>query len=441
MIELGIIIHLVDSGSGDSILIPHFISCFAPLLIQPVFSQEEAMLTTELAESFIKRFIQYIPYQINIINEKGIIIASSDKSRVGAFHEVAYKILKTDNIMILTEHDANNYIGVQYGVNSAVLHHGEKIGVIGLNGNPYEVRDMISLLRIALEQMLEYELGKNNDNYRGNLRTQFIHMLLYEDTAHTRSELSFLSTQLGYRIDMKRIPILITCHMDTQHDFTNTLVACCSRVSDQDIVIKLTIGQVLVFKSFPDMSDEALFEDYRKTIQDFLKPVLEEVSNHADPEHALACSCLIGTFQNRLSYYRSSFNHCLWLQNQLEDTTRLLGFCEKISERNHTQIYYFYDNIGSYVKNITPLPEFHRIYNAVAENIDEEYTHRIIETLDTLQRHNYNMNAASQELGIHKNTLIFRFNKIKANFNINPVQSVADREFIEYLVYYLKTPK
>ena len=157
------------------------------------------MLTAELAELFIKRYIQYIPYQINIMNEKGIVIASSDKSRIGSFHEVAYKILKTDNVMILTEHDVSNYIGVQYGVNSAILYHGEKVGVIGLTGNPYEVRDMISVLRIAMEQMLEYELGKNNDNYRGNLRTQFIHMLLYEDTAHTRSELSFLSTQLGYR--------------------------------------------------------------------------------------------------------------------------------------------------------------------------------------------------------------------------------------------------
>lgn len=399
------------------------------------------MLTAELAELFIKRYIQYIPYQINIMNEKGIVIASSDKSRIGAFHEVAYKILKTDNVMILTEHDVSNYIGVQYGVNSAILYHGEKVGVIGLTGNPYEVRDMISVLRIAMEQMLEYELGKNNDNYRGNLRTQFIHMLLYEDTAHTRSELSFLSTQLGYRTDVKRIPILITCSMDTQHDFTNELVQRCSGVSDQDIVIKLTIGQVLVFKSFPEMSDEALFNQYRKTIAGFLAPVLEAAYSRSGNTEDYLCSCFIGTFQNRLSYYRSSFNHCLWLQNQLDDTTKLLGVSDELFENSHASVYYFYDNIGRYVKNITPLPEFHRIYNAVAEKIDEEQTNRMIETLDTLQRHNYNMNSASQELGIHKNTLIFRFNKIKANFNINPVQNVADREFIEYLVYYLKTPK
>lgn len=399
------------------------------------------MLTTELAELFLKRFIQYIPYQINIMNEKGMVIASSDKSRVGSFHEIAYKILKTDNLMILTEPDSGSYIGTRYGVNSAVLYHGEKVGVVGLNGNPYEVRDMISLVRVSLEQMLEYELAKSSDNYRGNLRTQFIHMLLYEDTAHTRSELSFLSTQLGYQLDIKRIPLLITCPMNPQEDFTNHLVQYCSSVSPQDIVIKLTIGQVLIFKSFPDLGDDTLFEDYRSAISDYLRPIWKEISSHPSLTQQPASSyCLIGTFQNRLSYYRSSFNHCLWLQNQLADNIHLLKDGES-GTPEYVSIYYFYDNIGSYVKNITPLPEFHRIYNAMAENIDEEQTHRIIETLDTLQRHNYNMNAASQELGIHKNTLIFRFNKIKKTFHINPVQNVSDREFIEYLVYYLKTPK
>lgn len=398
------------------------------------------MLTTELAELFIKRFVQYVPHQINIANEKGIIIASTDKSRVGAFHEASYKILKTDNLMTLTEHTNNNYLGLQYGVNAAVLYNGEKVGVIGLAGNPYEVRDMISLLRIALEQLLEYELGKSNDNYRGNLRTQFIHMLLYEDTAQTRSELAFLSTQLGYQPNVKRIPILITCPMNTKQDFTNDLVQQCSSVSDQDIVIKLTIGQVLVFKSFPNSADEAIFDQHRLEITNYLTPILREINLRNYSEENVSCSCFIGSLQKHLTYYRSSYSHCLWLQNQL-DSDKLLADANANFENLNANVYYFYDNIGGYIKNITPLLEFHRIYNTIAANIDDEQTYRIIETMDTLQRHNYNMNSASQELGIHKNTLIFRFNKIKSYFNINPVQNISDREFIEYLVYYLKTPK
>ena len=37
------------------------------------------MLTSELADVFLKRYMQYIPYQIHIMNDKGIIIAGSEK--------------------------------------------------------------------------------------------------------------------------------------------------------------------------------------------------------------------------------------------------------------------------------------------------------------------------------------------------------------------------
>ncbi|MBQ4045140.1 MAG: hypothetical protein II627_01720, partial [Lachnospiraceae bacterium] len=123
------------------------------------------MLTSELADVFLKRYMQYIPYQINIMNDKGIIIAGSEKSKIGIFSELAYKILKTDNLMILTDNDTDGYLGTRYGVYSAVLYKGEKAGVVGLTGNPYEVRDMISLIRVALEQTLEYELARKDVDY------------------------------------------------------------------------------------------------------------------------------------------------------------------------------------------------------------------------------------------------------------------------------------
>ena len=43
------------------------------------------MLTSELAGVFLKRYMQYIPYQIHIMNDKGIIIAGSEKSKIGIF--------------------------------------------------------------------------------------------------------------------------------------------------------------------------------------------------------------------------------------------------------------------------------------------------------------------------------------------------------------------
>lgn len=410
------------------------------------------MLTVEIAEAFLKRYAQTITHQINIVNAKGFIIASTKESCIGSFDETAYKILKTDDLMVLTDNN-NRSFADRYGVDTAVLSRGEKVGVIALIGKPQEVRDMISLVRVAFEQMLEYEQSKNNGNYRGNLRTQFNHMLLYENSANTASELSVLSTQMGFATDVMRIPILVTCSMNVKQDFTPQLLKAC-KTSDQDIVIKLTLGQILIFKSFPHMTGEILFQEYRPAITRFLEPVIHLVNeyNRKNEEQAIVSNisipaphrlyCLVGSFQNVLTNYRHSFNQCLWLQDYLDHPHRNLLSADLSSGiPMDSSTFYFYDNLGTYIKCITPLTEFNRIFNAITQDLDDDQIRRIISTLSILHRHNYNMNTASQELGVHKNTLIFRYNKIKKQFHINPAQVVADREFVENLIYYLDSPR
>ena len=47
------------------------------------------MLDKILAERFIDKISEFTEYNVNIMNEKGIIIASKDKDRIGGFHEIA----------------------------------------------------------------------------------------------------------------------------------------------------------------------------------------------------------------------------------------------------------------------------------------------------------------------------------------------------------------
>ena len=86
---------------------------------------------------------------------------------------------------------------------------------------------------------------------------------------------------------------------------------------------------------------------------------------------------------------------------------------------------------------LVPFMEITRIFDVYNEYLSDEMRNSIIETIGNLEKNNYNLNTTSKELFIHKNTLIFRFNKIKSLFDINPVQEPADRNFISYLTYFL----
>ena len=52
------------------------------------------MIDRLFAERLIDKISQFTEYNINIMGDDGIIIASRMKERVGTFHEVAFQLLK-----------------------------------------------------------------------------------------------------------------------------------------------------------------------------------------------------------------------------------------------------------------------------------------------------------------------------------------------------------
>ena len=54
--------------------------------------EEQTMLENSLAEKLIEQVTKYTSYNVNIMNEQGVIIASRNPERIGKFHEVAWQI-------------------------------------------------------------------------------------------------------------------------------------------------------------------------------------------------------------------------------------------------------------------------------------------------------------------------------------------------------------
>ena len=91
------------------------------------------MIEPELARRFIEQVTQYTEYNINIMNEAGVIIASRDPKRVGTYHEVADRIIHGTQDMIVIR-DERMFPGVLPGINMAIMHDGHKEGVVGVTG-------------------------------------------------------------------------------------------------------------------------------------------------------------------------------------------------------------------------------------------------------------------------------------------------------------------
>ena len=138
------------------------------------------MIDALLAKKFIERITQYTEYNVNIMDEKGIIIASKNTSRIGTFHEVALQIIQGDKDTIIVDNE-NTQFGVKKGVNMAIYYKKRKEGVIGITGNPDEVMPIALVIKMSVEVMLEHELFKYEKMQRRNLKEQLLNIILYND--------------------------------------------------------------------------------------------------------------------------------------------------------------------------------------------------------------------------------------------------------------------
>ena len=164
------------------------------------------MIEPELAKKFIERLTQYTEYNINIMNESGVIIASRDPARVGTYHEVADRIIRGEQDMIVIR-DEKEFPGVLPGINMAITHQGRKEGVIGVTGDPDRIHEVALITRLAMETMLRYEKQQEEIRLRRNRKEHFLNILTQKEFADS-SELRGIARQLGLDESLVRVPVV-----------------------------------------------------------------------------------------------------------------------------------------------------------------------------------------------------------------------------------------
>lgn len=375
------------------------------------------MLPKYLAENFISRVSSHTLCNINIMDDKGIVIASKEASRIGNFHEIAYRMVKY-SIPEFPIGAQDLFTGVRPGINLTVMHDGHPIGVIELNGEAEALRDTALLLRSFLEETLKYETLRSRIEMKKSKFSSFFHLLCApaEDPNH---HLEYFAAQLGYQ-ELLRIPILIQTDENELPENFRELLSDSPDYSGQDIIYAPDPFQLMIFKSYRG-SFENFSHEYRAYTEAFLSVLTAEMENLG-----IAYKIYVGSFQNRWQYYSSGYRHCLWMKEQLPTAGKIL---------------YFYDFVGTYLDSLLPFWELDGMFNVFSSETDENFRENFISIIATLDKNNYNLTDTSRELYIHKNTLVFRFGKIKDFLNMSPFQNPRDKELCKYLTCYFSQLK
>lgn len=373
------------------------------------------MIDALLAKRFIERLTQYTEYNINIMDERGIIIASKNTSRIGTFHEVALRIIQGEKDTIIVD-DENTAFGVKKGVNMAIYYKKRKEGVIGITGDPQEVMQIALIIKMSVEVMLEHEFLKFEKMQRRNLKEQLLNSLLYNEDIQ-EADWTRYTQPLQLKEDMLRMPILISINggMEIREDVLNVFRNG-RKHSNQDLSCLTSDGDILLYKAL-DGKIQEMMQQYKYLIGEAMSDVLRYMRS-ADCSY----SVYVGSFQSDFRHYRKGYYHCVWLKREMEKGGS----------------YYFYDHSNRYFMSVLPLSELQIVYYNVETILGEKLTESFKEIMEALRKANFNLNEASKLLHVHKNTLTYRLDKIRELLNVDPLGNNLDREFVIGFYYYLK---
>ena len=371
--------------------------------------EETAMLNADFAGRFVEQLSTCTDYNINIMDENGIIIASRDAERIHSYHETAHRMLRTgQDIMAVT--DDESYPGVRSGVNLLVRDGKTPVGVVGVTGAPQKVQEIALVIKMALESMLRYEYQQQT-LYNARTAQERFHASMFLEEAPALERLEALAGELRLSPRRLRVPILIKPpeHLEPEY----ALERIRAGAATQDIVWAKDITHILICQDLGEEGGDALSK-----WRDLVSLRLEQLAS--SPGYSRA---FVGTIQCRLHCYRQGLAHCLWLEEHPPSAQQNL---------------FFTDHIGRYLSSLLPADELYGIWNAYGQCLDERTKEDLRQISGPLSENNYNLTVASQKMFIHKNTLAFRINKLKKRLGIDPLNSGADRLFLNCLSLYLK---
>ncbi|WP_127958928.1 sugar diacid recognition domain-containing protein [Serratia microhaemolytica] len=130
------------------------------------------------ARQIVQRAMHIIPHSVNVMDSNGVIIASGDPSRLYQCHEGALLALAENRVVEIDSATARQLKGVQPGVNLPFNFRQQRIGAIGISGDPTTVRAYAELVKMAAELMVEQAAMLEQHQWQKHYREALANQLL-----------------------------------------------------------------------------------------------------------------------------------------------------------------------------------------------------------------------------------------------------------------------
>jgi carbohydrate diacid regulator len=363
------------------------------------------MLHASDYQNIVDRVIGILGKNVNIMDTSGLIIASGDESRVGAFHEIAAQAAAENKEIIVDLEHASELMNVKPGVNVPINFDSEVIGVVGITGNPEEVAGYGKIIKELVELMVHDKQQKKLELFQYRAVRSLI-MELIKKSDPDPDELQMLENRATLsKFDLKKKRVLIVVDIENFGDFIskNSLSEVQIQGLKQSVIDLISVGADPTEAVFNLGEDRfMILKSDEVDMESFCNNKHDRIYNRLGINLIFAEGGLCADIRDYHQAYVKAMSF-LDIANKLRNIYH-------ISER-HFDIYLLIHEIPDKIKN----DYLERLGNFLSDSDD-----KIIETVKVFFESGMNSKETAAKLFIHKNTLIYRLNKVRDQYRIDP---------------------
>lgn len=363
-------------------------------------------LTTKIVQPFIATLEEALHYKVTITDTNGYIVGSSDPARLNQFHPSAYEILcerqPIESWDIATDSYVNVPEGVQLGYGERVIYDGECIGLIGLMGAPEEIKQSIKTAQLVLQLMLDRKKASDELKLISKDKKAFLLRLLQgqygspewiKERADTyKIDLSrpryVLTVQINLEKFDEKSPLELSQIKETMHRAIRSIFS-----EQEDLLYEYDTGETVLLTAGKHLDASQRRRQIEKAAARLYAELREQCK----------VSALIGVSEECGDY--------MGIPLALRQG-RMAAEIGAKTENGEGLYFYSQMRLGRIVASFSP--EIRPILQRdILSKLLENHADSLLETLFAYFEMNGNVSQTAEKLFIHRNTLQYRFRKIK----------------------------
>lgn len=373
-----------------------------------------------LAQQIVNTIKDVCSYDINFINPSGTIIASTNSTRIGTFHEIGRKAAVTGTTIEVAESDS--FTGTRQGINLPLYHEDRLLAVIGITGSPEKVRKYAFLAqRITSLLIREQELSQYSQ-HQADKKQFVINSLLHGDTQNPEYLLKCLKE---FQIDPdtpKRLILIHTYSPDSENLQLSLEASAQSQTHDTPSIAGPAISEHCIHN---------LFKSTGITLYTFRYP-----GDYLAVADSSGFSALSGTLCNFAKKHTDTLSIAVGRSVSLYQLELSLNTAETALRSFHLPLT---DNICAENYAVFDDLTLEIVLSSVSPDDREEFSQKTIrqlspdekELLRTYFSLEMSLADTAKKLFLHKNTLQYKLNHIYKKCGLNP------RKFRDAVLLYL----